>query len=626
MKMSDILERYKDINDIKKMSLKELDEFAEEIRQFLIEKVSKTGGHLASNLGVVELTLSLYNVFQFDKDKLIWDVGHQAYVHKILTGRKDKFDTLRKFGGMSGFPKRAESKYDMFETGHSSTSISAALGMARARDIKGSNYEVVAVIGDGALTGGMALEALNDVGYRKTKLIIILNDNQMSIGKNVGGLSTYLSKIRVDPKYNKFKEDFDNIIKKIPTIGIGMAKSIEKVKNGIKQMVMPGMFFEDMGIKYLGPIDGHNIKELSRVFTMAKDIKDPVIIHVITKKGKGYGFAEKSPDKFHGIGPFNCDSGEVSMTACTTYSSVFGSEIAALAEEDKRIVAITAAMRDGTGLKEFSQRFPKRFFDVGIAEQHAVTLAAGMATEGLKPVFAVYSTFLQRAYDQILHDICIQKLPVVLAIDRAGIVGEDGETHQGIFDLSYLSHIPNITIMTPKCIEELKFMLSWALKQNYPVALRYPRGSDYPNISLKPLEVFSVGKWDIIKDDGTIAIIACGKMVQHALIARDKLLKSGIKLRVISACFIKPIDKWLIKKLVDDGCSIITIEDNILHGGLGSMVQEFLSSINANVKILSLGFKDEFIPHGNLDVLYKLYNLDADGIMENIRKFFGEGA
>lgn len=623
--MSDILERYKDINDIKKMSLKELDEFSEEIRQFLIEKVSKTGGHLASNLGVVELTLSLYNVFQFDKDKLIWDVGHQAYVHKILTGRKDKFDTLRKFGGMSGFPKRIESKYDMFETGHSSTSISAALGMARARDITESNYEVVAVIGDGALTGGMALEALNDVGYRKTKLIIIINDNQMSIGKNVGGLSTYLSKIRVDPKYNKFKEDFHNIIKKIPTIGPSMAKSIEKVKNGIKQMVMPGMFFEDMGIKYLGPIDGHNIKELSRVFTMAKNIKDPVIIHVITKKGKGYEFAEKSPDKFHGIGPFNCDSGEVSMTACTTYSSVFGSEIVALAEEDKRIVAITAAMRDGTGLKEFSQRFPKRFFDVGIAEQHAVTLAAGMATEGLKPVFAVYSTFLQRAYDQILHDVCIQKLPVVLAIDRAGIVGDDGETHQGIFDLSYLSHIPNITIMTPKCIEELKFMLRWALKQNYPVALRYPRGSDCANISLKPLEVFSAGKWDIIKDDGSIAIIACGKMVQHALIAREKLLKSGIKLRVISACFIKPIDKGLIKNLVDDGCSIVTIEDNILHGGLGSMVQEFLSSISANVKILSLGFTDEFVPHGSLDVLYKIYNLDPDGIIENICKFIKEG-
>lgn len=624
--MSNIMERYKDTNEIRKMSLKELDEFAEEIRQFLIEKVSKTGGHLASNLGVVELTLSLYNVFDFDKDKLIWDVGHQAYVHKILTGRKDKFDTLRKFGGMSGFPKRMESKYDMFETGHSSTSISAALGMARARDIMNKDYEVVAVIGDGALTGGMAFEALNDVGYKKTKLVIILNDNQMSIGKNVGGMSTYLSKIRIDPKYNKFKTDFDSIIKKIPTIGTGMSKSIDALKNGIKQMVMPGMLFEDMGIKYLGPIDGHNIKDLSRVFTMAKNIKEPVIIHVITKKGKGYEFAEKSPDKFHGIGPFNCDSGEVCMTASTTYSSVFGSEIAAIAKEDCSVVAITAAMRDGTGLKEFSQEFPKRFFDVGIAEQHAVTLAAGMATQGLKPVFAVYSTFLQRAYDQILHDVCIQKLPVVFAVDRAGIVGEDGETHQGVFDLSYLSNIPNMVIMTPKCVEELGFMLRWALKQNAPIALRYPRGGDCFKTNLEPLKVFNTGKWDIINDDGTIAVIASGKMVQHALIARERLAKIGINLKIISSCFVKPIDEELIKRLVDDGCGIVTIEDNILQGGLGSLVQGYLNSINANVKMMSLGFKDEFIPHGSLDILYKLYGLDADGIIENIKKFYKEGA
>lgn len=619
--MSSILERYNDTDDIKKMSLKELDKFAEEIRQFLIEKVSKTGGHLASNLGIVELTLSLYNVFDFDKDKLIWDVGHQAYVHKILTGRKDKFDTLRKFGGMSGFPKRVESRYDMFETGHSSTSISAALGMARARDIIGNNNQVVAVIGDGALTGGMAFEALNDIGYKKTKLIIILNDNQMSIGKNVGGISTYLSKIRIDPTYNKFKTDFNNVIGKIPTIGKGMSKSIEKLKDAIKQMVMPGMLFEDMGIKYLGPIDGHNIKELSRVFTMAKNIKDPVIIHIITKKGKGYEFAEKSPDKFHGIGPFNCNSGEVCMTASSSYSSVFGSEIVSLAEKDPGIVAITAAMRDGTGLKEFSQKFPARFFDVGIAEQHAVTLAAGMASQGLKPVFAVYSTFLQRAYDQILHDVCIQKLPVVFAIDRAGIVGEDGETHQGVFDLSYLSHIPNITIITPKCVEELKFMLRWAIKQNSPVALRYPRGGDCFSTDLRPLEMFTLGKWEIIKEDGTIALIACGRMVQHALAAREKLLKSGIKLKVINACFVKPIDKELIKKLVDEGCKIITIEDNILHGGLESMVQEFLNSIDSNVKFMSLGFNDEFIPHGSVDILYRLYKLDTDGIIENIKKF-----
>lgn len=619
--MSNILDEYREPNDIKKMSIIELKQFAGEIRQFLIEKVSKTGGHLASNLGVVELTISLYNVFNFDSDKLVWDVGHQSYVHKILTGRKDKFDTLRQFGGMSGFPKRLESKYDMFETGHSSTSISAALGMARARDIMGENYDVIAVVGDGALTGGMALEALNDAGYRKTKLIIILNDNQMSISKNVGGVSTYLSKIRIDPKYNKFKDDLNDVLKKIPTIGKGMARSIERVKNGIKQMVMPGMLFEDMGIKYLGPIDGHNIKELSRVFTMAKNIKEPVIIHVITKKGKGYEFAEKSPDKFHGIGPFNCNNGEVCMTSIPTYSKAFGDEMVALAEENKNIVAITAAMRDGTGLKNFSLKFPKRFFDVGIAEQHAVTLAAGMAAQGLKPVFAVYSTFLQRAYDQILHDVCMQKLPVILAIDRAGIVGEDGETHQGVFDLSYLSHIPNMTIMAPKCVEELRYMLQWSVKQNFPIAIRYPRGGDCFNLAVSPHKDFTLGKWDIINDDGNIAVIASGRMVQHAIFAREKLLKAGINISIINACFIKPIDKSLIKKIADSGCSIVTIEDNMLHGGMGSMVQEYLNSINSKNKILCLGFKDEYIPHGNIEILYKLYGLDVNGIVENIEKF-----
>jgi len=618
--MSNLLDNYKDINDIKHMSIKEKEQLAEEIRLFLIEKVSKTGGHLASNLGVVELTLSLFDVFDLNKDKLIWDVGHQAYIHKILTGRKDKFETLRQFGGLSGFPKRSESIYDFFETGHSSTSISAALGMARARDLKNENSEVVAVIGDGALTGGMALEALNDVGYRKTKLIIILNDNQMSIGRNVGGLSTYLSKLRIDPKYNKLKEEIEGTIKKIPNIGKGMAKYLERIKNGIKQMLVPGMFFEDMGIKYLGPIDGHNIKEVTEVLDRAKNIKGPVILHVITKKGKGYEFAEKNPGKFHGIGPFHCDSGELCVTSCDTYSNAFGNEIIELAEEHESVVGITAAMRDGTGFSKFAEKYPNRFFDVGIAEQHAVTLAAGMSKEGLKPIFAVYSTFLQRAYDQILHDICIQKLPVIFAIDRAGIVGDDGETHQGVFDLSYLTHMPNMTVMSPKCITELKYMLKSAVNQNYPIAIRYPRGGDHVNLHLEPIKDFKLGSWEVLHGKGKIAIIAQGKMVQHALLVKEKLEKSGITVRVINACFIKPLDKRLLEDLVEEEVNLVTIEDNVLRGGLGSYILEYVNSLDKKVKVLNLGFKDEFIPHGKTDILYKLYGLDPDGIIKSILK------
>ena len=618
--MDEILDNFNDINSVKKMSLKELDILSNEIRKFLIDNVSKTGGHLASNLGVVELTLSLYNVFDFEKDKLVWDVGHQAYVHKILTGRRDKFETLRKFGGISGFPKREESKYDMFETGHSSTSISAALGMARARDLQKKNYEVVAVIGDGALTGGMALEALNDVGYRKTKMITILNDNQMSIGKNVGGVSTYLSKLRVDPKYNKLKEDFNTTIGKIPNIGKGVTKSVEKFKDGIKQLIMPGMLFEDMGIKYLGPIDGHNIKELSKVFSMAKNIKGPVIIHVVTTKGKGYNYAEKHSEKFHAIGPFDCDSGEVSSNSALTYSKAFGDELCELAKDNDNIVAITAAMRDGTGLSEFAKKYPNRFFDVGIAEQHAVTLAAGMASEGLKPVFAVYSTFLQRAYDQILHDVCIQKLPVILALDRAGIVGEDGETHQGVFDLSYLTHMPNMVVMAPKSTGELKNMLRWASKQQYPIAIRYPRGGDNCRVNLKPMESFSLGKWEVVEQGEKISIIACGKMVQYALLAREKLIKSGIEVEVINAAFVKPIDDKLISEIVAKGNKIVTIEDNVVHGGLGTLVLEHVNSFSENTKVVNLGFKDEFIPHGSVDILYKLYGLDVNGIVDSILK------
>ncbi|WP_251859495.1 1-deoxy-D-xylulose-5-phosphate synthase [Clostridium sp. Marseille-Q2269] len=619
--MKNILDEYKDFNTIKSMSIRELNQFSYEIREFLIDSVSKTGGHLASNLGVVELTLSIFNVFDLNRDKIIWDVGHQAYVYKILTGRKDQFHTLRQYGGLSGFPKRCESPYDVFETGHSSTSISAALGIARARDIKGEDNKVIAVIGDGALTGGMAFEALNDIGFNKTDLIIILNDNQMSIAENVGGMSSYLSKVRLDPTYNKLKKEVNNTLNKIPNVGKGMARSLEKIKNGIKQMIVSGMFFENLGIKYLGPIDGHDIKELSKVMKMAQNIKGPVLIHTITKKGKGYAYAEEQPDKFHGIGPFDCNSGKVSSKACLTYSGVFGQELTNLAQKDKRIVAITAAMKDGTGLRKFGQKFPERFFDVGIAEQHAVTLAAGIATEGLKPVFAVYSTFLQRAYDQLLHDICIQNLPVVFAIDRAGIVGSDGETHQGIFDLSYLSCLPNMTIMAPKCLEEMGIMLKWSLSQDSPVAIRYPRGGDVKSLEMTPIKNIEKGKWEIIsEEEGDIVIIATGKMVQHAIIAREKLNECGIKSTIVNANFIKPIDKELIKNFVKKGYKIVTVEDNVIKGGFGSLVLQYVSELKTHNIVLNLGFKDKFVPHGSTDILYKMEQLDPEGIVKNIVK------
>ncbi|MCY6483764.1 1-deoxy-D-xylulose-5-phosphate synthase [Clostridium aestuarii] len=614
--MYEILDNYSDFRDLKKMQFNKLKKMSNEIRHFLIDNISNTGGHLASNLGIVELTLSLYKVFNLDEDKIIWDVGHQTYVHKILTGRKEEFHTLRKFGGLSGFPKKCESKYDMFETGHSSTSLSAALGMARARDLSKRKHHVVAVIGDGALTGGMALEALNDVGYRKTDLTIILNDNQMSIAKNVGGMSTYLSKIRIDPKYNKFKRNFEHALKKT-NFGSGLAESLVKIKSGIKQIVVPGMFFEDLGIKYIGPIDGHNIKEVSKVLSMAKKIKGPVIIHTITKKGKGYKFAEKNPGKFHGVSPFDKVTGEI-KSSNKTYSKVFGDKMIALASKDSRIVAITAAMRDGTGLKKFSSEFKKRFFDVGIAEQHAVTLAAGMATEGLKPVFAVYSTFLQRAYDQVIHDVCQQNLPVIFAIDRAGIVGKDGETHQGVFDISYLSHMPNMTIMSPKCTDELGNMLEWALTQNYPIAIRYPRGGDIDKSNLIAQKKFTRGNWEIIHDKGNVAIIAAGRMVQSALQVKEKMQSLGIEVTVINACFIKPIDKKILNKLVKENYKIVTLEDNVLHGGLGTLVIEYINSISSSVKVLNLGFEDKFILHGDVDVLYKLNGLDPDGILKSI--------
>lgn len=612
--MSNYLDSMNFPEDIKKLNDNELLNLGEEIRKFLIESVSKTGGHLSSNLGVVELTLSLFKTFDIGRDKLIWDVGHQSYIHKILTGRKDGFKNLRKKDGLSGFPKRSESVYDCFQTGHSSTSISAALGMARARDIKKEKHNVIAVIGDGALTGGLAFEALNDIGFRKTKMIIVLNDNQMSIAKNVGGLSIYLNKLRMKPKYNKIKSNINTELSKSKG-GKVVLSNMLKLKNGLKSLVVDSMLFEDMGIKYIGPIDGHNIKLMNEVFSMAKNINGPVIVHTITKKGKGYEFAEKSPSKFHGISPFNLENGEVCKTCCETYSSAFGKALNKIAKEDKDVVAITAAMPDGTGLIEFSKNFPERFFDVGIAEEHAVTLSAGMASSGLKPVFAVYSTFLQRAYDEIIHDVCIQNLPVVFAIDRAGVVGEDGETHQGILDISYLSTMPNMTIVAPKSLKEVEILLRWALNKKTPVAIRYPKGGDKLN-NLPILKEINYGKWEVLNKGENLAIIACGKTVEFAMEALYKLKEKNINPTIINATFIKPIDEEKIKYLAENNFNIITVEDNMKQGGLGSSILNSLNNYNYKKTIKILAYEDKFIEQASVDIIYKENFLDSDGIVK----------
>ncbi|WP_195428369.1 1-deoxy-D-xylulose-5-phosphate synthase [Clostridium sp. D46t1_190503_E9] len=614
--MGKMLDKITSPKEVKELSNVELEVLAGEIREFLIDSVSKTGGHLASNLGVVELTISLFKSFNLEKDKIVWDVGHQSYVHKILTGRKDQFNNLRQYNGLSGFPKRCESKYDAFDTGHSSTSISAALGMARARDIKNEDNEVIAVIGDGALTGGMALEALNDVGFNKTKMIVILNDNQMSISPNVGGLSTHLNNLRMEPKYNKLKSNINETLSNSKA-GKKIASCISRFKDSIKQFVVPSMLFEDMGLKYIGPINGHDIEMMTEVLEKAKQINEPVIIHVVTNKGKGYELAEKNPNKYHGVSPFDLESGEAYIPSERSYSKVFGDAMIDLAKEDDRIVAITAAMPDGTGLKSFAKEFPNRFFDVGIAEAHATTLAAGLASANLKPIFAVYSTFLQRAFDQLIHDVCIQNMPVIFAIDRAGLVGEDGETHQGMFDLSYLSQVPNMTVLAPKHLDEIKVMLKWALTQNGPVAIRYPRGADCCT-EMNPLTKISYGKWEKIINGEKIAIIAVGKMLQHALLAKDILKANGINPTIINATFVKPLDNNMLESLVEEGYDIVTIEDNITNGGFGSYVLMKLYELGFRNKFEALGFKDKFIPQGNVDLLYKENKLDPEGIAEVI--------
>ena len=616
--MSNVLDKVNSPEDLRKLSLEEKKILAKEIRELIIDVTSKNGGHVASNLGVVELTIALHSVFNTPKDKIIWDVGHQCYVHKILTGRKDKFATIRKFQGISGFPKICESEYDSFNTGHSSTSISIATGMARARDVQKQDYEVVAVIGDGSLTGGMAIEALNDSGSSKTNLTVILNDNEMSISKNVGGIPLYLSKLRTKTGYTRSNRKIKEITNKIPVIGKPIVNFAHYTKQVIKSAILPNMYFEDIGFTYLGPVDGHDIKKLEDMMERSKRIKGPVLIHVVTKKGKGYEPAEKNPDRFHGISAYNKETGELVKPKSKDYSKVFGDKLVELAKKDEKIVAITAAMKDGTGLTDFAREFPTRTFDVGIAEEHAMGLIAGMAKAGLKPVFTVYSSFLQRAYDQIVHDVALSSIPVTVCIDRAGIVGNDGETHQGLFDLSFLSSIPNIVVMAPKNFEELEKMLEFSVNLNKPAFIRYPRGGE--NYQFEKVEDISLGKAEILQEGTDLSIIAIGKMVGTAKKVAEMLPDK--KIEIINARFLKPLDEKTILKSITKTKKVITIEDNLIKGGLGTAIIELANKNKLqNISIDTYGYNDTFVEHGNVDQLEDKYGLSPEKIAKDIEHF-----
>lgn len=616
--MYKILENINSPEDLKDLSYKDLYALSNEIRNYIIDIVSKNGGHLSSNLGVVELTIALHRIFNSPKDKIIWDVGHQCYAHKILTGRKESFKSIRTYKGISGFPKRSESNHDIFNTGHSSTSISAALGLAKIRDLKGEDYSVIAIIGDGSLGGGMALEALNNAAGLKTNLIIILNDNKMSISKNVGSLSSYLGRLRTGKIYFKVKRDLEYILNNTPIIGKFLYKAAQKFRDWFKYLIVKGIVFEELGFKYLGPIDGHNIESMEKIIKSAKSYKKhPVIIHVITKKGNGYHVAEEKPDKYHGVGPFFIDTGkEMPNGYGKSYSSVFGDKILDLAKNNEKILAVTAAMLDGTGLKNFAECFKNRFFDVGIAEQHAVTFCAGLAAGGYRPIFAVYSTFLQRAYDQILHDVCLQKLPVIFAVDRAGIVGSDGETHQGIFDISFLRSMPNMTIMSPKSGEELENMLELAFSLEVPVAIRYPRG-EAAKFEIKEKPVY-YGKGELLTSGKDAIIIAEGTMVKAATSVYKILKGKGIELTIVNIRFIKPLDEELLDYLFDLKVPIYTMEDNVLYGGFGSSILEHYSSKGkyANIKIFA--HKNGILEHGDKQNLLEFSKLDSSIIAEQI--------
>lgn len=613
-----VLEKINQINDIKTIKKEELPLLAEEIRQFLIEKISVAGGHLASNLGVVELTMALHLAFQLPQDKFIWDVGHQSYTHKILTGRRDGFDELRKYGGMSGFPKRKESVCDAFDTGHSSTSVSAGLGYACARDVLGEKYRVVSIIGDGSMTGGMAYEALNNAAQLKTNFIIVLNDNEMSISENVGGLSCYLGNIRTAEAYTGLKAGLENTLNKIPLYGNRMVESIRNTKNGLKQLVIPGMFFEDLGVTYLGPVDGHNISQMVKIFQEAQKVKGAVVVHVKTKKGKGYLPAERHPARFHGAEPFDIETGiPKKKKKKANYTDVFSTVMCKLGTVEPKLVAVTAAMPDGTGLKRFRNMYPERFFDVGIAEEHAVTFAAGMAVGGLKPVVAVYSSFLQRAYDQVIHDVCIQNLPVVFAIDRAGLVGSDGETHQGIFDLSYLSSIPNMCVMVPKNKWELADMLKYSMTYDGPLAIRYPRGEAYDGLKEFRAPI-TYGKAEVIYDECGIALLAVGSMVKTAMEVRARLRDTGYSCSLINMRFVKPLDEELLGRIASEHRMIVTLEENVRSGGLGDRVLEYLNDTNRQVRVINVALPDDYVEHGNVDVLKQETCIDADAVLKRI--------
>ena len=628
-----MLEKINTPEDVKKLNLQEKNQLAEDIRKYILEVVSQNGGHLASNLGVVELTIALHSVFNEPIDKIVWDVGHQTYVHKILTGRKEELKNIRKLGGIAGFPKTKESAYDCFNTGHSSTSISAALGMARARDLKGENNSVIAVIGDGALTGGMAIEALNDAGFSKCKMTVILNDNEMSISQNIGGLNMFLSKLRTKKLYTKSNISGKKIIGKIPVIGKPIVKIVQKLKRSVKQLIIPKMFFEDIGFTYLGPVDGHNIEQLENILKLSKQVDTPVLIHVLTKKGKGYKIAEENPDKFHATGPFDLKTGEPKKAKGLDYSKVFGNKLVELAEKNNKIVAITASMKDGTGLTKFQKQFPKRFFDIGIAEQHAVTLAAGMATQGLIPVVPIYSSFYQRAYDQVIHDIAIQNLHVILCVDRAGIVGADGETHQGLFDMAFFRLVPNLVIMAPKDFKELEEMLEFAVNIEKPVVIRYPRGGEDKNIKFEIHNKIELGKSEILKEfdndkikalenqnledvkinenkekPKNVSVIAIGKMVPRAMKIAKKEENNGNNVCVVNSRFLKPFDRTNILEILKKSDKVITIEDGTIINGLGTIIKEIIAEENfENIEIETQAYPDEFIQHGSVEQLEDMY-------------------
>ena len=614
-----ILEQIKGPEDLKKLTSEELSQLAEEIRAFLIEKISHTGGHLASNLGVVELTIALFRTFDLPEDKIIWDVGHQSYTHKILSGRRMEFDELRQYGGLSGFPKRKESPYDSFDTGHSSTSISAGLGIAQGRDILGEDYKVVSVIGDGALTRGMAYEALNNAARMKKNFIIILNDNKMSISENVGGMSRYLGGLRTGAGYNDLKKNVADTLERIPVVGGRMIDKIKRTKNSIKQLFIPGMLFENMGITYLGPVDGHNIPALCKVLKEAQKLDHAVLVHVLTKKGKGYEPAEKNPAHFHGVSPFDIKTGKpLAEKKYPTYTDVFSKKLCQLGETHPELVAVTAAMPDGTGVAAFGKKFPDRFFDVGIAEAHAVTSAAGMAAAGLRPVVAVYSSFLQRGYDQILHDVCIQNLPVLFAVDRAGLVGSDGETHQGIFDYSYLTSIPNMSVAAPKNLWELRAMLDFAMDYKAPFAIRYPRGTAYRGLK-EFMQPIAYGKGEMIYEEENIALLAVGSMVSTGEHVRAKLKEEGVSCTLANARFVKPFDKELVDRLAKNHRLIVTMEENVLQGGFGLPVTAYIHEHYPQVKVMNIALPDAYVEHGNVSVLRKGLGIDSDSIIQRLK-------